>query len=131
MKDISVHDNFLISHTVNAEKKEIVLHTVFKDQNPHEYTDVTFSDVVAYHFENDNLRTILFDVIETTVESTLETDRFLLEKGRHYAWPMTYETETELLEKTSKQGTKAFVIESSFGMTGWIWAKEMKTELIK
>ena len=46
-EEISIHDNQLLSYTVNCEENLIILRTVYRDREPYEYTVVEFSGVVA------------------------------------------------------------------------------------
>ena len=131
MEEISVHDNFVESYSVDAGKREIILHTVYRDGGANETTDIIFSDVAAYRFTGDNFQTILFDVTETTIEEVLKMNQSIFEAEKNYAWPIHYESETDLLEKMSSQDMRAFLIHSSYGMGGWVWAKSMSKETIK
>jgi hypothetical protein len=125
--EISVHDNVLVSYTVQCEERQIRLHTIYRDQEPYEYTDVVFTDVVAYHFETDNFHTILFDIEEVAFEAVYTTYRDLFVSKKNYGWPaITYQTEAELLDTLREQGIKGFVIASSYGMEGFVLAKDMQ-----
>jgi hypothetical protein len=125
--EISVHDNELVSYTVQCEERQIRLHTIYRDREPYEYTDVVFTDVVAYHFETDNFQTILFDIAEVAVEAVYTTYRDLFVRKKNYGWPVfDYKTEQDLLETLREQGIKGFVIASSYGMEGFVLAKAMQ-----
>jgi hypothetical protein len=124
--EISIHDNRLLSYTVDGEKRSIVLHTVYADRKPHEYTDVVFSGVVAYHFEGDNFETILFDITEQPLSKVYEDDEGLFLRRKNYCWPVVdYNTADELLQKLGDQNIRAFVLTSSYGMDGFVLAQEM------
>ena len=120
--EISVHDNQLLSYSVFSDKREIRLHTVFKD----ELTDVVFSGIVAYHFEGDNFKTIIFDIYESELEEIYDEYENLFSRLKNYQWiNINYNSKAELLEKLKADNIKAYVIHSSFGLSGWIWAKDM------
>lgn len=88
--ELSVHDNFLVSYEVLCEKREIRLHTEYRDvalDASYEYTDVIFKDVFAYHFQQDTLMNIIFDIEEVAVTDILSDDKTLFEAGRPYGWP--------------------------------------------
>jgi hypothetical protein len=124
--EISIHDNYLLSYFVDAEKAEIHLHTAFLDGDANEYTDVIFAGVAAYHFESDNFKTILFDIHESELSDIYEGEQNLFERLKNYGWPtLKYESKEELLTLMQKRGVKGFVIHSSYGLSGWIWAKSM------
>ncbi len=125
--EISVHDNALVSYTVQCEERQIHLHTIYRDREPYEYTDVVFTEVVAYHFEADNFNTILFDIKEVTVEAVYAAYRDLFVSKKNYGWPaITYQSEAELLDKLREEGIKGFAIASSYGMDGFVLAKAMQ-----
>ncbi len=126
MEDISVHDNFLISYSVFCRKREIYLHTAFLDKEPHEYTDVVFSGVTIYHFECDNLDTIIFDIEEAELEDIYAEYENLFSRLKNYAWvTFRYESKEELIRKMREKNVKAFTINSSHGLAGWVWAESM------
>lgn len=59
--EISVHDNLVLSYTIDSQEQRITLRTIFQEAEPPERTDVVFTGVLARHFECDTLRTILFE----------------------------------------------------------------------
>jgi hypothetical protein len=68
LSEASGHDNVLISYCVDANKKEICLHTgTYPHDNPAEFQDFIFTGVVAYHFECDLLSNIINDITEVTL----------------------------------------------------------------
>ena len=124
--DISVHDNRLLSYSVFSDKREIQIHTAFED----ELTDVIFTGVVAYHFEGDNFKTIIFDIYEVDLEETYNEYENLFLKLKNYGWiDANYESKDELIGKMNLQNIKAYNLHSSFGISGWVWAKNM--EIVK
>ncbi len=128
--DISIHDNQLTSYSVLCQKREIHLHTTFLDSEPYEYTDVIFSGVVIYHFECDNLDTVIFDIGEAELEDIYAEYESLFSRLKNYAWiTFTYESKEDLIRKVREMNVKAFTINSSYGLAGWIWAESMSKKL--
>lgn len=123
--EISVHDNRLLSYAVNCREREIVLHTAFLDREPHEYTDVIFSGVAAYRFEGDNFSTIIFDVSEVGLEDIYARHQDVFADAKNYGWPMPYDSAEELLRGLRAENVKGYVINSSYGLDGWVWARGM------
>lgn len=124
---ISIHDNFVLSYTVDCEKESITFHTVFRDNEPHEYTGIIFLKVAGYHFEGDNLGTLLFDIYQASPEEIYSTHRNLFERLKNYAWPaINYSTEQDLMDKLRDKNVKGFLISSSYGMGGFVLAEEMQ-----
>jgi hypothetical protein len=81
MPEISVHDNKVVSYLVDGQHRRIVLHTQSEGR---ELIDIIFEGVLAYHFENDNFKNILFDVVEVSVGQVVADDRSLFEAGSKY-----------------------------------------------
>jgi hypothetical protein len=124
--DISVHDNYLLSYSVDAEKATICFYTAYLDGDANEHTDVIFDGVAAYHFECDNLQTILFDIYEAKVNDIYNEHEDLFDRFKNHGWPnLEYKTKEDLLKTMEEQAVKGFVIRSSLGLHGWIWAKSM------
>ena len=128
MADISLHDNFILSYLVDAQLREIELKTAFFDQEPHEYPDVMFSaGAEAYHLSVMISRqsfSILARLLWVQIiESNKRPIHVDLEK---YGWPMNYESEAQLVHVMQEKGVKGFLIESSCGLSGWVWAQDMR-----
>jgi phosphoglycolate phosphatase-like HAD superfamily hydrolase len=122
----SVHDNVLLSYTVDAKKAQIVLHTAYYDQ---ERTDVIFLGVEAYDFECDNFQNILFDIEE--VEPTSLYDKHLerFERLKNHGWPwisLEIKSRDELLHALRERGVRGFEISSTLGLEGWVWARSIE-----
>ncbi len=125
--EISIHDNFILSFTVDCQERRITLRTAFHDREPPEHTDIIFSDVAAHHFERSNLNTILFDVKEATPEKVYAAYRDVFERNKNYGWPeIHYQTEKELMAGLKAQSMKGFLISSSYGMDGFVLARAMR-----
>jgi len=125
--DISVHDNVLVSYEVLAGRREIHLHTQSPGTKP-QHTDIIFRGVEGYFFYHDNLETIIFDVVEISVDRILEDDRERFEDGWRFHWPGRWNTESAAGRKEylMKRQVRGFDISSSYGMTGWILAKSVE-----
>jgi hypothetical protein len=125
-KEISIHDSTLLSYTVDCQKHRITLHTSFMDCDLHELTDVLFSGVVAYHFENDSFGTILFDIFEAPIEEIYADNQELFARSKDYGWPVIhYNTEQDLMNNLNERHVKGYRIGSSIGLSGFILAEEM------
>ena len=125
--EISVHDNLLLSYVVDAQNREIHLHTQYPYGATPEQTDIVFAGVVAYDFEADNLMSILFDVEETTLEAIYEQHQARFERLRNYGWPtVNCGEKDEMLRAMHAQNIKGFEITSSLGLEGWVWAKSLE-----
>jgi hypothetical protein len=122
----SVHDNQIIAYSVLARERKIVIQTEFSDQMPHEFTDIIFEDVLAYHFENDLFGTIISDVEEIDLSAMLKEHVAMFESGWRYGWPRGWEKEKEDIETYVRRlNMRAFELSASYGMTGWVIANRM------
>ncbi len=125
-EEISIHDNLVLSYTVDCRDKKIIIHTAY-DAEPYEYTDIVFLQVAGYHFENDNFGTILFGIDQAEVEEVYLSYTQLFERRKNDAWPFVYVGKQDLLEKLGGKGVKGFFVSSSYGLTGFVLAEEMQT----
>lgn len=130
--ELSVHDNILYGYTVVSDHDHhrsytINLYTEFLNRAPVEYTDIVWTGVVAHHFEHELPHSILFDVEEADLKRIYDDNQELFERLKQYGWPpYTYTTADELITILKTQQIKAFTISASYGIDGWIWAKQMR-----
>jgi hypothetical protein len=120
----SVHDNHVYAISIALEVERLILHTVFRDREPVEYTDVTFSGVVAHNFRHALRGNILFDVTEGEVQSLIHAEAELLKESWRYGWPeVEYKGDLDrLIEALRNKSIRAYSIDSSYGLSGWVLA---------
>jgi hypothetical protein len=127
MSELSVHDNRVYAYSVLGERGEITLHTMFDEKLPVEYTDVVFRGVLAHHFECSLQGNILFDVDEVELKTVLEENAALIERLKNYGWPPIEYTDLKDLERALREsGTHAYQIDSSYGLSGFVFALSME-----
>ncbi len=127
MEEISIHDNFVTGYTVLCSKREITLHTEFRSGEQNERTDVCFHGVEAYLIIRDNMGTILFDIEESTLEQITRDYLSEFEKGMKWGWPGPWNNSVQAcLDHFRKEGCKGWPIDSSYGMAGFVIAKNME-----
>jgi len=127
--EISVHDNLLLSYTIDAVEKRITLNTAYQDREPFEYTQVVFTGVLVYHFEGDNFSTILFDVTEVRSDEVVEAYKELFAARKNYGWlPFDYPTEGALKDQLNALNVRGYYVESSYGMQGFVLCEQMLIE---
>ena len=125
---LSVHDNLLVSYEVQCDARTILLRTEHRVKNePTGFVNVIFKGVEGYRFEHDAFGNIVFDV------ETIGIDQFLKEYGQEISesyrmagapgpWAANLETASgHLLE----QEIQAFILSSSYGLSGWVLAREI------
>jgi hypothetical protein len=131
MNKMSVHDNLIKEYCVSSDKKTIFLHTEYKNGKSNEKTDVVFIGVEAYLFYRDNMQTILFDIIEKGIEEILDEFADEFADGIKYCWPGSWnESINACNEHLNQQQCRAWIISSSYGMGGFVIAKNMELKPI-
>jgi hypothetical protein len=125
---VSIHDNRLISYEVQCEARTIVLRTEYRAKNePTEFTNVIFSDVQGYHFENDAFGNIIFGIENVSMEHFLteygaEISESCRMAGSPGPWAASLDSATQHLKEL---GIQAFILSSSYGLDGWVLAREI------
>jgi len=125
---LSIHDNLLVSYEVRCEARTILLRTEYRVKNePTVFVNVLFKGVEGYRFENDAFGNIISNV------HTVAIDEFLKEHGAEISesyrmagspgpWAGNLETASgRLLER----GIQGFILYSSYGLSGWVLAREI------
>ena len=127
-----VHDNELISYTVDFRKKEMVLNTEYCMDHEIEQTKVVFTNVTAHFFEMaGELFTIIFDIECNDIKDFIEEQGELLLKYKNYGWPLcTYKKDKDLLRILMENNQKYYTLESSCGMSGFVIAENMNIEIV-
>jgi hypothetical protein len=120
----SIHDNIVDSFTVDCANRRIILHTAFRDREPNEFTDIEFDGVLAHHFEHVLPNNILFDIEEVELTSLVQDNAAVFKNSCRYGWPpVKYDGNLDaLVLALTAAKVKAFAINSSYGLTGWVLA---------
>jgi hypothetical protein len=122
----NVHDNEIISYEINLQKKEIVLHTKKNNTCILRKVNIVFSNVFAHYFKYEVSGSIVLGIENGELVDFLSDNKELLTEGYNYCWPSDYSTLEELMEKLESEGYSYFIINSSYGLNGWVLAKETK-----
>lgn len=117
---MDVHDNEILTYTVDFENKEITMKTI---NRKHEIIFVKFKDVLVHYFEMAMPSSIIFDIDEYEGKEVIKENKELLKNTKNFCWPVNYETESQLIQIL--KGYKYYIINSSLGLTGWVLAKTM------
>ena len=125
---LSVHDNLLVSYEVQCETRTITLRTEYRlPDKPTEFTNVIFEGVQGYCFQNDAFGNIIFGVEPVPVEHLLtefgtEIAESYRTGGSPGPWAANLESASEYLRE---RGIKGFILSPSYGLSGWVLAKEI------
>ncbi|MEQ7053049.1 hypothetical protein ABN764_20630 [Paenibacillaceae sp. P-4] len=122
---LSIHDNKIVSYEVDFQKSRITLNTI-DGKRDSVITKIEFNDALAHVFETQLRGSIILDISTLDVSLFFKHNKELLEKEKDYAWPMYYEKIEDLLEYLQNEKYNYYVISASYGLNGWVIAKEYK-----
>jgi hypothetical protein len=128
----SLHDYFLISYEVHCESRRITLRAR-PDTRPHAPPDpasdciIVFEGVEGYHFRDDAFGNIIFSLTEISIDKVLFDYRSEIEEsyrmsGAPGPWADDLNAASAIL---GDKGVRGFALSSSYGLSGWILAKEV------
>jgi hypothetical protein len=124
----SFHDDYVVGYEVDCEGRQIRLHikpaTPVAEQAP--VITVVFTGVEGYNFQNDAFGNIIFDLETVPATQFVSQYRGALAKsfrlsGAPGTWASDLDAAPQIL---SEQGVQAFVLSSSYGLSGWVLARE-------
>jgi hypothetical protein len=130
----SFHDDFLVSYEVDCEARRIKLRAKPDDRvkanKDLPIRAIVFEGVEGYQFENDAFGNIIFSLERISVEQLLANyGSKIVESYRRSGapgpWAADIAAATQSLEA---KGVQAFELSSSYGLSGWILAKEVLVE---
>ncbi len=130
----SLHDDFLVAYEVNCETRQIKLYAKPDTRAPRneEWTACTivFNGVEGYQFENDAFGNIIYSLDAVPVEKLLAEFGAQIAESYHMAgapgpWAADLASASQLL---TAKGVQGFVLSSSYGLSGWVLAKEALVE---
>ncbi|MCP3461553.1 hypothetical protein [Bradyrhizobium sp. CCGUVB23] len=126
----SLHDDFVVSYEVNCETRQIKLHTrpdprdaAKREQRP---CTIVFNGVEGYQFEDDAFGNIVFSLAVVSIEQVLAEYGYAIAESYRMAgapgpWAADLATAAQVL---AEKGVKGFILSSSYGLSGWVLAKE-------
>jgi hypothetical protein len=128
----SLHDDFLVAYEVNCETHQIKLYAKRDPRIPAGNEEpptriIVFNGVEGYHFENDAFGNIIFSLEATPVGTLLSKYGSRIAESYHSAgapgpWAADLVAAPEIL---AAKGVQGFILSSSYGLSGWILAKEV------
>ena len=124
----SFHDDYVIGYEVDCEARQIKLHVRPAASLAEQagLSTLIFTGVAGYHFENDAFGNIIFDLqAVTTTEFVSQYGSELAESFRMSGALDTWARDLDAAPRVlSEQGIQAFVLRSSYGLSGWVLARE-------
>lgn len=123
----SFHDDYVAGYEVDCDGRQIKLHIRpgVSDAKQARVTTVVFTGVEGYHFENDAFGNIILDLVAVPMTWFISQYRDELAESSRYgalgAWASDLEAAPRVL---TEQGIQTFVLSSSYGLSGWVLARE-------
>ena len=130
----SLHDDFLVSYEVNCEARQIKLRARRDPRVPGNELQrdrtIVFNGVEGYQFENDAFGNIIFSLRRIPVEQLVAERGARIAKsfrmtGAAGSWAADLASAAQAL---TAMGIQAFDLGASYGLSGWILAKEVLVE---
>ena len=121
-----MHDNYIVSYSVNLIEKELIVHTVKSlDDINKRGENIYFSEVLTHSFKCilPFQCNIIFDIEECEIDKFISYNQMELKEMIGHAWPIVYKSFEELKEYLILNGYKYIRLNSSLGMWGWVLAK--------
>jgi hypothetical protein len=125
----SFHDDTLVGYEVDGEARRIVLRIRnVQDKSLHA---VVFSGVEGYCFINAALSSILFHLEQVSTAEVLSTyEAEIVASFRQSGAPGAWAGDLEAAATAFRQqGVHGFLLSSSFGMSGWIIARQAEVAI--
>lgn len=123
----NIHDNIVASYEVNLKERKLIIRTEYDYENENRCVDILFLDVLAHYFENELSNSIILDIIESDVQRFLGDNRNMLMQRKNSCWPVDYDTVEQLSETLQADKYSYYVIQSSYGLRGWVLARQFET----
>ncbi len=127
----SLHDYLLVSYEVLCEARELRLRARPNEPGQAgEIIEFVFTGVEGYHFENDAFGNIIYHLEEVSPETILSENAAQLEAGyKQSGWPGPWAGNlATALSYLQQRGVRGFVLEASFGMSGWVLASNVRAQ---
>ena len=122
----SLHDNFLVSYEVDCELREIKLRVRRADWAEEPLARIIeFTGVQGYHFRNDAFGNVVFSLEKITLDLFFSEHSSEIAESYHLAGaPGPWAGDmNSAQQKLADMDVKAFVLSSSYGLSGWLLAK--------
>jgi hypothetical protein len=130
----SLHDDFVVAYEVNCEARQIKLHTrsdprdaAKRGQSPR---TIIFKGVEGYQFEDDAFGNIIYSLTAVSVEQVFtDYGSRIVESYRMAGAPGPWAADLASAAKVfAAEGIRGFLLSSSYGLSGWVLAKEVLVE---
>lgn len=126
--DYSLHDNIITYYKVDFENSKLIMYTTDKYEN---YTQknqwiIEFYDVLTHDFKCIMKGSIIFDIEVFGIDKFMEDEKLTLKELREIFPFRISDDISKIKEYLINNNYKYVRMNSSYGMFGWILAKDYK-----
>jgi hypothetical protein len=126
------HDYHLTAYTVDGENGRISFQLVwpYRTETDVRRATVIFSGVVGHFFAHDLGVSIVLAFEERPIVESLEKYLNQFEEGEKWGWPPFWRGNVEsTVPYLEEQRVRFFEISTSYGLSGWVCAKDVAHEV--
>ncbi len=122
----SLHDHCIEYIEIRCGAGEILFHTYLVNDENSEEKDVKFTGVIGHRFDNILEGNIIFDIKQIDSDDFFRIHELDLQEYQKYGLRLNCSNTEHFSNSIALNGVSIFCINSSYGLSGWIIAKEMK-----
>ena len=125
----NIHDSKLVGYSVDSNKETLCLHVEPQSWQSFSPFMVVFSGVKSHQFAAPHLPAILGNIVPQMAVELVRTEWSCIAAGfTDCGWPGAWAQNLDsALQFVSFEQLTGYRIESSYGLSGWVLAKEAKT----
>src|SRR5688572_13374436 len=123
-----IHDSLLVAYSVDSEHQALVLSLLPHHGSALAPFAVVFSGVVAHSFPAPLLPAILGDIRQTPADALLRQEWASIERAyRANGWPGPWANSLlDAMAFVTASELRGYEIESSYGLNGWVLARDAR-----
>jgi hypothetical protein len=120
-----IHDSLLVGYAADSRRARLVLSLLPHQGSASLAFRIVFSGVAAHHFPYPLLPAVVQGLVPDNANALIARHWASIETGfKENAWPGPWATSLSTAQAfCATQGLKAFELESSYGMSGWVLAR--------
>ncbi len=125
----SLHDHYISGYRVDGRSRSVTFEVARpgEDHNNRFSLLLNFSDVEGYFFEHDLSVNIVYSVEQQQITEFLRENAARFESESKWGWPLFWKGSTDkTAEFLAKKGASVWSISTSYGLSGWVVAREAR-----
>lgn len=118
----SLHDYEILNYNINFKNSLLTIDVTNDESNKR----IDFVGAIAHQFSDEIPYSIILDLDELDIKYFFSSNKDLLEEKKNSGWPLMYSSVEELEKMLQESDIRYYVLYSSYGMTGWVLAEQVK-----